>query len=295
MLSNNYNDHNRLWHYFLIFLKKMHHDLLMIIGVYGVLTLIIFSLFADWIAPYSLLQKPIIPLLPSAWSDLGDIDYFFGTDNLGRDILSRIIYGTKSTFGSSLIITAIVGIIGIIMGVGAGISRGFRSAFLNHIFDVFLAIPSLVLVIIIVVFIEPSLENAIIAISLSFLPRFIHTISSAIREELDKEYVIALRLDGASTWYILKDSIIPNITLAIISEYTRILSMAILDISALGFLGLGAQSSIPEWGAMLRDMIDLFFINPSMLVLPGAAILLSVLLVNLFGNGIQRQLSKGDQ
>jgi cationic peptide transport system permease protein len=294
MQFNEFHEKRGLYPLPVLFFKRMHHDLLMIIGVYGFLALVIFALFADVIAPYDLMQKPAAPLLPSAWSDVGDIDYFFGTDNLGRDILSRIIYGTKSTFGSSLIIMAIVGLIGTMVGIGAGINRGLRSACLNHVFDVFLSIPSLVLVIVVVVFIGPSLENAILAISFSFLPRFIHTISTAVRDELDKEYIIALRLDGASTWYILKDSIIPNITLVLISEYTRILSMAILDISALGFLGLGAQSLKPEWGAMLRDMIDLFFINPSMLILPGMAILTSVLFVNLFGNGIQRALSEGE-
>lgn len=291
MYSNNsYSDRSNP--YSGTFWRHSHRDVLMMIGLYGVLTLIAFCLFADWIAPYDLSAKPADPLLPSAWSDIGDISYFFGTDRLGRDILSRLIYGTKATFGSSLIITVIVSIVGISIGIAAGISRGFRAAFLNNIFDVFICIPSLLLMMIFVVFMGPSLENAILAISLSFLPRVIHTISTAVRTELDKEYVIALRLDGASTWYILKDSILPNITLLIVSECTRVLSMAILDISALGFLGLGNQSPTPEWGSMLRDMIDLVFINSSMLVLPGATILISVLLVNLLGNGIQRIIAR---
>lgn len=274
-----------------LFWQQLHHDFLIMIGLYGVLAFIILTFFGSWIAPYELNQTPVTPLLPSAWSDVGDIEYFFGTDNYGRDILSRLIYATKSTFGSGLFIALIVNITGIIMGIWAGITRGIFSAFLNHIFDVFMSIPSLLVAVTVVVFLGPSLENAIIAISLSFLPRVIHTIFRAVRDELEKEYIIALRLDGATTRHILKDDIFPNITVTIINEFSRIWSMAILEISVLGFLGLAAQSPRPEWGAMLRDMKDLYFINPSMLILPGLAILLSILCINLLGNGIQRIVS----
>jgi len=271
--------------------QLIHRDVLLIIGLYGVLAFIILTFFGEWIAPYPLHQTPVTPLLPSAWSDVGAIEYFFGTDNYGRDILSRLIYATRPTFGSALLITVMVNVIGMVMGMWAGMTRGLFSAFVNHLFDIFMAIPSLIVMIVIVVFLGPSLENAIIAISLSLLPRVIHTIFRAVRDELEKEYIIALRLDGATAWYILRDNIVPNIAVTIINEFTRIWSMAILEISVFGFLGLAAQEPRPEWGAMLRDMKDLYFINPSMLILPGLAISLSILFVNLFGNGIQRIVS----
>lgn len=292
MFSSDFDSQHKFFDGLSFFWQKVHRDIPMMIGMYGLIVLLVFCLFADFIAPYKLGHAPFIPLLPPAWSNYGDIDFFFGTDSLGRDVLSQLIYATRYSFGSALLIMGFVGVIGISLGLIAGITHGTRSAIINHLFNVFLAIPSLLLVIFIILFFGPSLTNVIIAITLSFLPKLIHIISNAVREEFDKEYVVALRLDGASTWYILKDSIIPNLSPLMINELTRILSLAILDITALGFLGLGAQGTHPEWGAMLGDILDLFFVNPSLLFLPGVTIFASVLFVNLFGDGILRMISK---
>lgn len=292
MFSSDFDSQHKFFDGLSFFWQKVHRDIPMMIGMYGLIVLLVFCLFADFIAPYELGHAPFIPLLPPAWSNYGDIDFFFGTDSLGRDVLSQLIYATRYSFGSALLIMGFVGVIGISLGLIAGITHGTRSAIINHLFNVFLAIPSLLLVIFIILFFGPSLTNVIIAITLSFLPKLIHIISNAVREEFDKEYVVALRLDGASTWYILKDSIIPNLSPLMINELTRILSLAILDITALGFLGLGAQGTHPEWGAMLGDILDLFFVNPSLLFLPGVTIFASVLFVNLFGDGILRMISK---
>ncbi len=292
MFSSDFDSQHKFFDGLSFFWQKVHRDIPMMIGMYGLIVLLVFCLFADFIAPYELGHAPFIPLLPPAWSNYGDIDFFFGTDSLGRDVLSQLIYATRYSFGSALLIMGFVGVIGISLGLIAGITHGTRSAIINHLFNVFLAIPSLLLVIFIILFFGPSLTNVIIAITLSFLPKLIHIISNAVREEFDKEYVVALRLDGASTWYILKDSIIPNLSPLMINELTRILSLAILDITALGFLGLGAQGTHPEWGAMLGDILDLFFVNPFLLFLPGVTIFASVLFVNLFGDGILRMISK---
>ena len=181
----------------------------------------------------------------------------------------------------------------IVLGVFAGITRGLRSAILNHVLDTLLAIPSLLLAIIVVAFVGPSLEHAMFAVWLALLPRMVRTIYSAVHDELDKEYVIAARLDGASTPHILAYAILPNIASVLVTEFTRALSMAILDIAALGFLDLGAQLPSPEWGAMLGDSLDLVYVAPWTVMLPGGAILVSVLLVNLLGDGMRRAINAG--
>ena len=160
---------------------------------------------------------------------------------------------------------------------------------LNHILDTLLAIPSLLLAIIVVAFAGPSLSHAMFAVWLALLPRMVRSIYSMVHDELEKEYVIAARLDGASTLNILWFAVMPNIT----AEITRALSMAILDIAALGFLDLGAQLPSPEWGAMLGDALELIYVAPWTVMLPGAAIMISVLLVNLLGDGVRRAIIAG--
>ena len=172
-------------------------------------------------------------------------------------------------------------------------THGLRSAVLNHILDTLLAIPSLLLAIIVVAFAGPSLSHAMFAVWLALLPRMVRSIYSMVHDELEKEYVIAARLDGASTLNILWFAVMPNITAGLVTEITRALSMAILDIAALGFLDLGAQLPSPEWGAMLGDALELIYVAPWTVMLPGAAIMISVLLVNLLGDGVRRAIIAG--
>lgn len=262
-----------------------------IIGLYGVSILILLCLIGPWIAPYTPGQQFLNQqLLPPSWSNYGNTAFFLGTDDLGRDMLTRLLNGVTPTFGSALIVTLSASVVGILLGTLAGITRGLRSAILNHIFDILLVIPSLLIAIIIVVFIGASLQNAMLAVWLAILPHIVHTVYRAIRDELGKEYVIASRLDGATNWTILWETIMPNITPSLVGEFTRVFSLAIFDISALGFLKLGARLPSTEWGAMMGDNLELLYVAPWTVILPGLSIMLSVLLVNLLGDGIQRTL-----
>ncbi|CDG21250.1 Peptide transport system permease protein sapC [Xenorhabdus poinarii G6] len=273
--------------------RFFYADVLAMTGFYGVLILITLSLVGRYLAPYALDYQFDKQLMPPSWSNLGDVSYFLGTDDLGRDIFSRLLIGTSYTFGGALVVTAAAAIIGLIIGGFAGITRGLKSAVLNHIFDTLLAIPSLLLAMIVVAFVGASLNHAMIAVSLALLPRIIRTVYSAVHDELDKEYTIAARLDGAPNYHILRYAIFPNITAAIVSELTRALSIAILDIAALGFLNLGAQLPSPEWGAMMSNSLEQLYSAPWIVMLPGIAIMLSVLLVNLLGDGLQRAIKAG--
>lgn len=147
------------------------------------------------------------------------------------------------------------------MGVVAGATHGLRSAVLNHILDTLLSIPSLLLAIIVVAFAGPHLTHAMFAVWLALLPRMVRSVYSMVHDELEKEYVIAARTDGATTLNILWFAVLPNITAGLITEITRALSMAILDIAALGFLDLGAQLPSRN-GAMLGDALELIYVAP---------------------------------
>ncbi|WP_342220889.1 putrescine export ABC transporter permease SapC [Candidatus Fukatsuia endosymbiont of Tuberolachnus salignus] len=276
-----------IWHNF-------HSDMLALIGFYGVLSLILLCFFGNILAPYTLEQQFLgYQLLPPSWSRYGDVSFFLGTDDLGRDVLSRLLTGTSSTFGSALLVTLAAVCGGLLLGVLAGITHGLRSAILNHLLDTLLCIPSLLLAIIVVAFSGPSLQHTLFAVWLALLPRMVRTIYSAVNDKMGKEYVVAARLDGASTYYILIYAIFPNIVAILVTEFTRALSIAILDIAALGFLNLGAQLPSSEWGAMLGDSLELLYIAPWTVIVPGSAIFISALMVNLLGDGMHRAINKG--
>lgn len=274
--------------------RIFYGDALAMIGFYGVIALLLLSLFGSLLAPTRWINSSsAISCCRRPGRATATCRSFSAFDDLGRDILSRLLTGTAATFGSALAVTLAAAFCGVILGVFAGVTHGLRSAVLNHILDTLLSIPSLLLAIVVVAFIGPKLEHAMLAVWLALLPRMVRTIYSAVHDELEKEYVVAARLDGASTLQILWYAVMPNIAAVLVTEFTRALSMAILDIAALGFLDLGAQLPSPEWGAMLGDSLELVYVAPWTVMLPGAAILVSVLLVNLLGDGMRRAINAG--
>lgn len=276
--------------------RIFYHDPMAMIGFYGFIGLLFLCLFGTLVAPYALDQQFLgYQLLPPSWSRYGDVSFFLGTDDLGRDVLSRLLTGTAPTFGAALLVTLIASVFGVALGVLAGITRGLRSAALNHVLDTLLSIPSLLLAIVVVAFLGPKLEHAMLAVCLALLPRIVRTVYDAVHDELDKDYVLAVRIDGASTAHILRYAVLPNIATVLVAEFTRSLSMAILDIAALGFLDLGAQLPSPEWGAMMGDTLELVYAAPWTVMLPGGAIMASVLIVNILGDGVRRAFIAGGE
>lgn len=274
--------------------RLFYQDTTAMIGLYTFVALILLCLLGRLFAPYGLDQQFLgYQLLPPSWSRYGDVSFFLGTDDLGRDVLSRLLSGAAPTVGSAIVVTLLAALCAMVLGVFAGLTRGLRSAVMNHILDTFLSIPSLLLAIIVVAFFGPSLPHALLAVFLAILPRLVRSIYTAVHDELEKDYVIAARLDGASSANILRYAIFPNILALLVTDFTRALSMAILDIAALGFLDLGAQLPSPEWGAMLGDALELIYVAPWTVMLPGAAIMLSVLIVNLLGDGVRRAIVAG--
>ena len=276
--------------------RKFYGDTTAMIGLYGCGALVLLCVFGNVFAPYGINQQFLgYQLLPPSWSRYGDVSFFLGTDDLGRDVLSRLLSGAAPTVGGAFVVTLAAVVFGILLGVLAGATHGLRSAVLNHILDTLLSIPSLLLAIIVVAFVGPHLVHAMFAVWLALLPRMVRSVYSAVHDELEKDYVVAARLDGASTLNILWFAVMPNTAAILITEITRALSMAILDIAALGFLDLGAQLPSPEWGATLGDALELIYVAPWTVMLPGGAIMISVLLVNLLGDGLRRAINAGVQ
>ncbi|MDO6706595.1 putrescine export ABC transporter permease SapC [Photobacterium sp. 1_MG-2023] len=266
---------------------------LAVFGLWCLGFLLLITLFAPLLVSYGPSEQVGEFLMPPSWDASGHVEFFFGTDDLGRDLFTRILLGSQLTFGTALLVAFASAILGIVIGILAGMTRGLKSSFLNHVLDTVLSIPSLLLAIIIIAYMGTGMTSILLAIWLALIPRFIRAIYSAVHDEMEKEYVTAARLDGANSFYLLYHSILPNIQPVVISELTRAISIAIIDIAALGFLGLGAQSPSPEWGAMLGDSIELIYLAPWTVTLPGLAITFSILVVNLVGEGLRQAINAG--
>ncbi|MGI2172247.1 ABC transporter permease subunit [Shewanella sp. MF05960] len=263
-----------------------------VIGLWAVIFLLVLTIFAPIIAPYSAeTQDQLVLLLPPSWDPAGKVEHFLGTDDLGRDIFSRILHGVQLTFGMSLLIVAVSLFFGFIIGSLSGMMRGIKSSVLSHLLDALLSIPSLLMAILVVAVMGPGLNNVFWGVVIAMIPQFVRAIHLAVHEELQKEYVTAARLDGANSLQIFWYVIMPNVWDVLIIQVTMAISAAILDIAALGFLNLGAQAPSPEWGAMVAQGLDNLLLAPWTVTIPGVAILFTVLSVNLVGDGLRSALA----
>jgi cationic peptide transport system permease protein len=268
---------------------KLNH--IAVAGLFCFMFFVVLVILGPLITPFDPLQQQTDSILiPPAWHANGGIIHMFGTDGLGRDLMSRVIYGCRMTFGISIILVLVALLIGVALGAVAGMSRGLRSSFVNHLLDSLMAIPTLLIAIVIIAILGSGLVNSMWAIALALIPQFIHQTRDFVRQEMKKEYVMAAKLDGASKIQVFFNSILPNMGEMLVVQGTLSLSVAILDISALGFLNLGAQAPLPELGAMLSEGIDIAYIAPWNIALPGSAIFLMVVSINLVGDGLRSAL-----
>ncbi|OOH92145.1 peptide ABC transporter permease [Pasteurellaceae bacterium 15-036681] len=293
MLINKEPEQFREFAYFNQFWRELRKDTFALASVYLFIGLLVLVLMGNLIAPYSADRQFVgVELLPPSWNDHGQISHFFGTDDLGRDIFSRVLYGFYYTVGSAFVITFAIAIIGGVISILASIKKSSSFFILSHLFDTFLFIPILLIAIVIATLMEPSLTNAMLAIFLAMLPHFIHKIYQTAQRELKREYVVTLKLDGARKRDLIRLVILPNLTVVAVKELSHVFVIAVLDISALSFIKLGAKSPTPEWGAMIRDSVDLIYIAPWSVVLPGIAIIFVILIITMLGNGVVRVLER---
>nr|WP_136249909.1 ABC transporter permease subunit [Ningiella ruwaisensis] len=264
------------------------------IALAGFILLVVFliiAILAPILAPYDpQLQNTNAILLPPVWEPNGTVGHLLGTDSLGRDVFSRLLYGSRTTFGSSLLIVVISVFIGVGLGALAGVLSGVRSSVVNHLLDSIMSIPTLLIAIVIVAIMGTGLFNAMLAITLALIPQFVHQTRTFVRSELQKDYVLLDRLDGASSMRIFTHSILPGMVELIVVQATIALSVAILDISALGFLNLAAQDPSIELGQTLSQGLEVAYVAPWLIILPGLFIFLMVLSVNVVGEGLRSAL-----
>jgi dipeptide transport system permease protein len=255
-----------------------------------VLALVFIALFAPLIVPHSPIEQYRDSVkIPPAWLAGGNWKFVLGTDEAGRDILSRLMYGARMSFWIGFVSVVLALIPGIVLGLCAAFFRWADTPIMRAM-DVLLALPSLLLAVAVVAIIGPGLTNTMLAIAIVALPGYVRLTRASAQGELHKEYVTASRVAGAGTLRLMFSQVLPNCTAPLIVQATLGFSSAILDAAALGFLGLGVQPPTAEWGAMLasaRDYID----NAWWIVtMPGLAIVISVLAINLLGDGLRDAL-----
>ncbi len=262
-----------------------------VIGLYIIIFAIIIAVFANIVAPHDPFEQYRDALLkPPFWMDGGSSDYLLGTDDVGRDILSRLIHGARLSLLVGLIVVTISLAAGIILGITSGYIGGFFEILVMRGMDIILALPSLLLALAIVAILGPSLKNAILSIAVVVLPHYVRLTRASVMAEKNKDYVTASRVCGSGPFRMMFKVILPNCMAPLIVQATLGFSTAILDAAALGFLGMGAQPPTPEWGAMLANALQFVQRAWWVVTFPGLAILITVLAFNLAGDGLRDAL-----
>lgn len=262
-----------------------------VIGLWVFLFLVIVAIAAPLLAPHSPVEQYRDAFLkPPAWDAEGSWQFILGTDAVGRDILSRLIYGARFSLFIGFFVVTMAVISGVTLGLIAGFFRGAVDVVIMRIMDVVLAFPSLLLALVMVAILGPGLLNAMIAIAIVLQPHFVRLTRASVMNEASRDYVTSARVAGASPFYLMRHTILPNCLGPVIVQGTLSFSSAILDAAALGFLGLGAQAPTPEWGTMLAEAREFILRAWWVVTLPGLMILITVLAINLMGDGLRDAL-----
>lgn len=262
-----------------------------LIGLSFIVFIVLLAVFADFVAPHHPHEQfRDFILVPPAWAEGGNYQFWLGTDGVGRDILSRLIHGARLSLLIGLVIVSVSLVLGICLGLIAGYFGGFVDVAIMRFADVLLSMPALLLAIAIVAILGPSIVNSGLALSLVYLPHYVRLTRASVLTEINKDYVISSRVAGAGALRLMFIVILPNCLAPLIVQATLGFSNAILDMAALGFLGLGAQPPLPEWGNMLATAREFIQSAWWVVTFPGLAILMTVLAFNLMGDGLRDAL-----
>jgi dipeptide transport system permease protein len=262
-----------------------------VIGLVFFICIVLVAILADFIAPHAPNQQFRDALLqPPFWQDGGQFRFPLGTDAVGRDMLSRLIFGARFSLFIGCVVVSLSLVLGVMLGLIAGFFRGKVDTMIMRVMDVVLAFPSLLLALVLVALLGPSLINAMIAIAIVQQPHYVRLTRAAVMGEMSKDYVTAARVIGVRTLRLMFITILPNCMAPLIVQAALSFSSAILDAAALGFLGMGAQPPTPEWGTMLAEAREFILRAWWVVTLPGVAILTTVLAVNLMGDGLRDAL-----
>ena len=262
-----------------------------VVGLIIVSLVLLAGIFAPLLTIYNPLEQYRDAVkLPPVWAEGGNWSHFLGTDPLGRDMWARLIFGSRLSIFIGLSVMLVSTVIGISLGLLAARIGGLVDTIVLRMMDLIMSIPDLVLAIMIIAVIGPNLINTIVAITFVFLPRYVLLVRSAARVELTKDYVTAAKVSGLRPLRLMLSTVLPNCVAPLMVQAALGVSDAILEAAGLGFLGLGAQPPAPEWGSMLADARDLITSAPWVMAMPGLAILITVLAINLMGDGLRDAL-----
>jgi len=249
------------------------------------------SLFAPLIAPHDPIEQyRDFMLAPPVWLESGSARFLLGTDELGRDMLSRLLHGGRVSLGIGLASVAMSLLPGVLLGLLAAFFQRFLSPAIMRVMDIVLALPALLLAICVITILGPGLVNTVIAIAIGALPGYVRLTRAAALAEIGRDYVTASRVAGAGVWRLMFITVLPNCMAPLIVNATLSFSSAILETAGLGFLGLGVQAPTPEWGTMLSSARDYIARASWVVTLPGLTILVTVLAINLMGDGLRDAL-----
>ncbi len=272
-------------------LSQLWQNKTAVAGLIIVAGFVLMAFFASLLSPHDPVDISLYDQLkPPVWADGGSDKNILGTDDLGRDILSRIIYGARVSLIVAVVSVGLAFAFGTLLGSISGYYKGALDNVIMRIMDIILAFPYLLLAIVVVAYLGPSLQNAMMAIGITYVPRFARIVRGSVLEECEKDYVMAAKAVGAKDWRIIFITILPNCLGPLIVQTTLSFASAILDAAALSFLGLGAQPPTPEWGAMIARSRSLILRASWVMTFPGIAILMAVLGFNLLGDGIRDAL-----
>ena len=260
-------------------------------GLVFMVVLVLVAIFAPLVAPHAPdVQNRDALLVPPFWEAGGSLTYILGTDAVGRDMLSRLIFGARYSLFIGLFVVTLALAAGVTLGTLSGYLGGWVDTVVMRVMDVVLAFPGLLLALVLVAILGPGLMNAMIAITLVLLPHFVRLTRASVMTERDKDYVVAVRAAGAGPIRLMVKTVLPNCLAPLIVQTTLSFSNAILEAAALGFLGMGAQPPTPEWGTMLAEAREFILRAWWVVTFPGLAILLTVLAINLVGDGLRDAL-----
>ncbi len=262
--------------------RWLRQNIYLTAGALILLSFVVAALFSEQIAPYAADKQNLLAALegPSA-------KHWLGTDPLGRDLFSRVVFGTRHTLSVALISVALSCFFGVLLGLISGFERGPLATAVNALVDVALTIPNMILAISIAAVMGAGMTGLIMAISISFTPPIARIVRGRVMEIREEDFIAAARTIGVRRWRILVRHVLPNAATVIVIEASLQAGQAVLTATALGFLGLGVQPPAPEWGTLLGSGREYLHVAPFMVLAPGIAISLMVLGFNLLGDGLR--------
>ncbi len=259
------------------------------VAVFGFVLML--ALTANLVAPHSPIEQFRDAVrAPPVWEAGGTWRFVLGTDGSGHDLLSRLIYGARVSLFIGFSVMAVSFLIGAALGLLAAMTGPIVDVAVTRLMDLIMAVPSLVLAILVVAVLGPSLTNTIVAVTIVYLPRYVRLVRASALGELNKDYVTAAKVAGVGPFRLAWSTVLPNCLAPLIVMAALGVSDAILEAAGLGFLGLGAQPPTPEWGSMLADSREFIRSDPWIVTLPGLAILITVVAINLAGAGLRDAL-----